>query len=147
MKILFICTGNICRSPAAEAVLRKMCESRTPPWNVDSAGISSWHEGELPDDRARAAAMARGYDMHGISSRAICNDDFTAFDRIYAMTQEHLDFMRANSPDDATADILLFLENADVPDPYFGGDSGFELMMDLLEKRCREIAVVNQTSD
>lgn len=140
MKILFVCTGNICRSPAAEAVLRKLCESRTPPWEIDSAGIGSWHTGESPDRRATAAAQKRGYTMQGISARSVCDDDWKKFDRIYAMAREHLDFMRDNAPEDATADIRLFLENADVPDPYYGGADGFEKMMDLLEEGCRAVA-------
>ena len=139
MKILFVCTGNICRSPAAEAVLRKLSAAHSPPWQIESAGISSWHRGDSPDRRACAAAKLRGYAMDDIVARPVCVADFTAFDRIYAMTQEHLDFLCANAPDNATADIRMFLEHGDVPDPYYGGDEGFSLMMDMLEKRCYEI--------
>lgn len=144
MKILFVCTGNICRSPTAEAVLRKMCATAgLSGWHIDSAGTGSWHAGDAPDPRAQKAASRRDYDLSGISARSLRAPDFEEFDRIYAMAAEHYDFLRANAPDDATATIHLFLDSCgmheDVPDPYYGNGDGFEHMMDLLEKGCRAI--------
>lgn len=141
MKILFICTGNICRSPAAEAVLRKMCADAGLDWQIDSAGTGGWHAGESPDRRAQSAAAARGYDMDGIYARAVCGADFLGFDRIYAMTGEHLAFLREIAPANASAELHLFMEDTggDVPDPYYGGARGFELMMDMLEQKCAHI--------
>ena len=144
MKILFVCTGNICRSPAAEAVMRKMCADAGLDWRIDSAGTGGWHAGESPDRRARQAAAARGYKMDGIYARAVCAADFSEFDRIYAMTGEHLNFLREAAPKDTAAELHLFMETAaggdgDVPDPYYGGGQGFELMMDMLEQRCAQL--------
>lgn len=146
MKILFVCTGNICRSPAAEAVMRKMCAAAGLDWKIDSAGTGGWHAGESPDNRARAAAEARGYATDGIFARAVCAADFAEFDRIYAMTAEHLDFLRETAPPDSKAHLRLFSESgADIPDPYYGGDSGFALMMDMLEKECA--AIIRRASE
>lgn len=144
MKILFVCTGNICRSPCAEAILRKMRENKSPAWEIDSAGTGSWHQGEAPDPRAQKAAQARGYDMSDIVARPLRSSDYDAFDRIYAMANEHLQFLREHAPEDSRAELLLFLDachkGGDVPDPYYGGAEGFTHMMDLLEEGCRAIA-------
>lgn len=140
MKVLFVCTGNICRSPTAEAVLRKMCAEAGLNWQADSAGIGNWHAGEPPDSRAQKAASLRGYDMDGISARSVCTEDFTEFDRIYALAAEHLEFLRANAPEDCKAQLLMFMpDGKDVPDPYYGDGDGFTHMMDLLEAGCRTI--------
>lgn len=140
MKILFICTGNICRSPAAEAVMRKMCADAGLDWKSDSAGIGGWHAGESPDPRARRAAEARGYGMSGIKARAVTADDYEEFDIICAMTEEHEAFLREHAPAGGRcAEIRMFRSSGDVPDPYFGGDDGFEAMMDILEEGCRAL--------
>jgi len=143
-RVLFVCSGNICRSPMAEAVLRKMAADAGVEMKIDSAGTGGWHQGEKADARARHAAQARGYDSGGITARALRTTDFDEFDVIYAMAKSHLHLMRRLSP--RTADkIKLFLqdtvgEDADVPDPYYGGNEGFERMMDLLERGCAAIA-------
>ena len=144
MKILFICTGNICRSPSAEAILRKMCDDAGyHNWVIDSAGIGNWHAGDAADPRAIKAAAQRGYDMTPIRARSINVNDFSDFDRIYAMTHEHLDFLKTNATDDSSCTLHLFLAacgiNEDIPDPYYGKENGFENMMDLLEEGCQRI--------
>ena len=120
-----------------------------PGWKIDSAGISGWHAGEKPDERATKAAAVRGYDMAGIKSRAVVTDDFYEFDRIYAMAEEHRRFLKNNAPPDATADVRLFLEsvndNADVPDPILRRRRRFENMMDLLEAGCKAIVAESDT--
>ena len=147
-KILFICTGNICRSPSAEAILRQLARDADIHLTVDSAGTGNWHTGEAPDARARHAAEQRGYSMAGIKARQVTADDLQRFDIIYAMAKDHLHYMQALA-DSATRDkTVLFLPATtgaggsaleDVPDPYFGSAGGFEHMMDLLEAGCREI--------
>ena len=143
-KILFVCTGNICRSPCAEAVLRHMAAAAGKEVVVDSAGTGIWRRGEAPDARASKAATARGYATDGLAARQVRREDFAAFDRIYAMTGEHQRYLQRLAPSDQREKILLFLpatpgRNADVPDPYSGGNDGFEHMMDLLEAGGREI--------
>lgn len=140
MKILFVCTGNICRSPAAEAVMRKLSTEAGLEWHLDSAGIGNWHAGEPPDARAQKAAHSRGYDMNGIKARSLRTEDFTEFDRIYAMSSEHLEVLREHAPTSGGAELLMFLgDGSDVPDPYYGDGDGFEHMMDLLEESCHRI--------
>lgn len=143
-KILFICTGNICRSPSAEAILRKMLSDAGKNHHVDSAGTGSWHAGDPPDSRAVAACEKRDYSTEGILARPIRANDFAEFDVIYAMTKEHEQFLLHHAPECASK-IKLFLSTVqgekagDVPDPYYGGDNGFGLMMDMLEKGCTVI--------
>ena len=138
-KILFVCTGNICRSPSAEAILRKMTADLGKEIFIDSAGTSSsWQDGTPPDDHAVAVCNKRGYDMQGISSRQLQAADLAEFDLIYAMTESHRQILLHYSPI-AAEKIRLFIEAKDVPDPYGGGASGFEEMMDILEVGCATI--------
>jgi protein-tyrosine phosphatase len=145
VKVLFVCLGNICRSPTAEAVFRQLL-ARSPTGlevEVDSAGIGSWHIGEPPDRRAQAAARRRGFDMSSIRARQIVHEDFALFDLILAMDRENLAELRRRAPAQYRERVRLFLEFApeldvsDVPDPYYGGEAGFEEVLDLAEQAAR----------
>lgn len=145
MKILFVCLGNICRSPTAEAVFRHLAAREAPGLDltIASAGIGNWHIGEPPDERAQAAALRRGFDMSAQRARQIVREDFTAFDLILAMDRENLSELRRRAPGDARERVRLFLEFAaerdvdEVPDPYYGGAEGFERVLDLTEAAAR----------
>lgn len=143
-KILFVCLGNICRSPSAEAVMKKLVEDAG--WadriEVDSAGITGYHEGEPADSRMRAHAARRGYRLDSIS-RPVRLEDFFRFDLIIGMDDRNLEDLKRKAPDlDSVQKIHQMTEFSRnrlydyVPDPYYGGDSGFELVLDLLEDAC-----------
>ena len=142
MRILFICMGNICRSPTAEAVFRHLLQQRAPDVTVeiDSAGTHDYHVGEAPDRRALAAARRRGIDMSGLHARQIQYSDFERFDLLLAMDQENVAELRRRAPATYQERIRLFMEYAPqahsrvVPDPYYGGTQGFEEVLDLLEQ-------------
>jgi protein-tyrosine phosphatase len=143
MRVLFVCLGNICRSPAAEAVLRhKLRELGLEEGvEVDSAGTGDWHVGKPPDSRMRQAAQLRGYDLSALRGRQVSVSDFSRFDLILAMDSSNLEHLRRLRPGGAMAELDLFLRRYDlaldeVPDPYYGGDEGFELVLDLLEQAC-----------
>jgi protein-tyrosine phosphatase len=143
--ILFVCLGNICRSPTAEAVMRTLAAREAPQLSlrVDSAGTSNYHPGSPPDRRSQAAALLRGYDMSGLRARQVRRSDFEQFDLILAMDHENLEDLRAAAPTAAHPRIRLFLEYAerparlDVPDPYYGGPGGFDEVLDLIEAASR----------
>ncbi|MBM7060988.1 low molecular weight phosphotyrosine protein phosphatase [Pseudomonas sp. UL073] len=140
MKVLFVCMGNICRSPTAEGVFRQRLataglEARV---TVDSAGTGDWHVGKAPDGRSRQAAAARGYDLSVLRARQVCVDDFTRFDLILAMDHDNLARLQAMRPAGG-AELDLFLRRYqlaldEVPDPYYGGADGFEQVLDLIEQ-------------
>jgi|TARA_R110000796_G_scaffold208755_2_gene325078 protein-tyrosine phosphatase len=139
-RILFVCLGNICRSPSAEGVFASCLQQSALAQQVqiDSAGTGGYHTGEPPDRRATAAALKRGYDLRAQRARAVADEDFSRFDLILAMDQSNLDNLRARAPANAKAQVGLFMAfapgwSAEVPDPYYGGDDGFEQVLDMLE--------------
>lgn len=142
MKILFVCLGNICRSPTAHGVmLKKLAEQKLDWITVDSAGTASYHIGRPPDKRSQVAARKAGYDLSSQRARQVEVDDFYNFDVIYAMDKANLANLRNMQPSDSTAQISLFLEQGkselnEVPDPYYGAEDGFSLVVELCEDAC-----------
>jgi protein-tyrosine phosphatase len=134
--------GNICRSPTAEGVFRKLVQERAPHLQVeiDSAGTHAYHVGEPPDRRAIAAAARRGIDLSGLRARMVDEADFEGFDLLVAMDQLNREVLLDRSPDEYRERVRLMLEFApsvdveDVPDPYYGGPVGFEHVLDLVEE-------------
>jgi protein-tyrosine phosphatase len=145
VKILFVCLGNICRSPTAEAVLRGLAAREAPELaiTVDSAGTANYHPGSPPDRRSQAAARERAYDLSQLRARQVCSGDFTQFDLILAMDRHNLQVLKERAPSGARDKIQLFLDFApeqpvrEVPDPYYGGTRGFEEVLDLIEAGSR----------
>jgi protein-tyrosine phosphatase len=141
MKILFCCMGNICRSPTAEAVFRRLIEQRGLAEKVlaDSAGTHGYHLGEAPDPRTQQAAKARGYDLSGLRARKVAPADLEFFDLILAMDHSNLDVLRRLCPPDRQHRLKLFMSYArnfdddEVPDPYYGLGHGFDLVLDMVE--------------
>lgn len=137
--VLFVCLGNICRSPTAEAVFRKRASEAGLDFLVESAGTGAWHVGERPDPRAISAGETRGYSFEGQTARQVSSEDFARFEYILAMDSQNLENLRAMSPDNYSGTLALFLNYADnaddknVPDPYYGGPDGFEHVIDLIE--------------
>lgn len=147
-KILFVCSANICRSPTAEAVMHALAKQHNIALEIDSAGTSTWTQDEPMDERAAAAATARGYQTSSIRSRRLKLDDFSHYDLILGMTATHCQEMQqaiADSPHAAAANkIKLFLQhtlnqNQNIPDPYHGGTEGFERMLDSIESGCQAL--------
>ena len=137
--MLFICTGNICRSPTAEAVLRHLAGESSLALRIESAGLGDWHVGDPPDERAQHHARTRGYDLSAQRARQVALTDFEEFDLILAMDRGHLRALQKMAPPQHHAKIRLFVAGADVPDPYYGGADGFEHVLDLVEERCRAL--------
>ena len=145
MRILFVCLGNICRSPTAEVVFRAVAAREAPDvvLEIDSAGTAGYHVGELPDRRTRQAAARRGYDLSAVRARLVEPRDFEYFDLILAMDRENLRALERRAPPQARDRMRLFLEFApqtgisEVPDPYYGGPNGFEDVLDLIEAAAR----------
>jgi protein-tyrosine phosphatase len=144
IRILFVCLGNICRSPSAEGVMKKLVKEAglENEIEIDSAGILSVHQGELPDSRMRRHASLRGYVLDS-RSRPVVTSDFYDFDLIIGMDDRNIQDLKDRAPDlESVAKIHRMTEYScaftynHVPDPYFGGDAGFELVLDLLEDAC-----------
>ncbi|MCL5425881.1 MAG: low molecular weight phosphotyrosine protein phosphatase, partial [Gammaproteobacteria bacterium] len=140
MKVLFVCLGNICRSPTAEGVFRRALEraGMSNAVEVDSCGVGNWHVGKAPDQRAQQAAKRREIDLSGLRARQLSEQDFTEFDYVLGMDQDNLRAMRELKPADSRAHTGLFLDFAgtpgvEVPDPYYGGEEGFENVLDMIE--------------
>ena len=141
VKVIFICMGNICRSPTAEAVFSHYVESAGLSGHIliDSAGTHDYHIGDPPDLRAQRAAQQRGYDMKGLRGRQVEEGDFRRFDYVLAMDKANLAILQRLAPPDSTTQAQLFLEYArhhaerEVPDPYYGGANGFERVLDMVE--------------
>jgi protein-tyrosine phosphatase len=138
-RVLFVCLGNICRSPTAEGVFRHLLRQEAPELQVevDSAGTADYHLGEPPDLRSQRAAMRRGIDLGGLRARQVTSADFARFDLILAMDRANLLELEAMRPKNSRARVQLFLEYApelgrlEVPDPYYRDASGFEEVLDF----------------
>lgn len=140
-RVLFVCMGNICRSPTAEGVTRALAEraGMQGHFEFDSAGTHSYHIGKAPDERTRQAAAKRGYDLSSLRARQVNEYDFVRFDHILAMDHDNLALLREACPEAHLGKLRLFLSFAcerdeiEVPDPYYGGPEGFEQVLDLIE--------------
>jgi protein-tyrosine phosphatase len=146
-RVLFVCLGNICRSPLAENVFRRLVEEAGlgERFEIDSAGTGSWHVGERPDARAASVARARGIELQG-RARQVTQEDLVAFDYVLAMDRENLEELEYMARrGDATAEIRLLraydphADREEVPDPYYGGPSGFEDVFDIVSRSCRSL--------
>lgn len=140
IRVLFVCLGNICRSPTAEGVFRKLV--REEGWHerieIDSAGTHAYHVGDPPDTRAQQAARQRGVDIGDLRGRQARRVDIERFDYVLAMDRENLENLLALCPKGLEHKVRLFMEFApnhppEVPDPYFGGESGFDVVLDMTE--------------
>ena len=144
-RILFVCMGNICRSPTAEGVARALAERQglAQNYEFDSAGTHDYHIGEPPDRRSQAAALARGIDLSKLRARQVAAEDFERFDLILAMDRANLGWLIQRCPETQQHKLQLLLDYAknhpeeEVPDPYYGGSRGFEHVLDLVEDAAR----------
>lgn len=142
VRVLFVCLGNICRSPTAEGVFRKLVDEAGLKGHIeiDSAGTHAYHVGAPPDTRSQAAAKRRGIDLSGLRGRRATDADIEQFEYILAMDGENLSNLKAICPPGLEHKIRLFLEFApdqperEVPDPYYGGEKGFERVLDMIEE-------------
>ncbi|MCP5246463.1 MAG: low molecular weight phosphotyrosine protein phosphatase [Burkholderiales bacterium] len=142
-KVLFVCMGNICRSPTADAVFKQtvLKSGLEDEIFVDSAGTHAYHIGEPPDRRAQSMALKRGYNMNDLRARKVVSDDFVHFDYILAMDNENLELLKQRCPQPYSNKIELLMRyskgiysDQEVADPYFGGDQGFEMVLDMIEE-------------
>jgi len=143
VRILFVCLGNICRSPLAEGIMRHV--AGTGAVDADSAGTGGWHIGDPPDGRSIAVALNHGIDIASQRCRRVGPADFSAFDLIFAMDRSNLATLRAIAPQEAQHKLHLFLDYTmgtarDVPDPYYEGPEGFEAVYSMLFEGCSSLA-------
>lgn len=147
VSVLFVCMGNICRSPTAEGFFRKVVTEAglSDRIHIESAGTHAFHAGAPPDHRAQAAAARRGVVLTNIRARRITDADFETFDYIFAMDKDNLGELLERAPEAHRAKVMLLLDfagtgrTAEVPDPYYGGASGFELVLDLVEQASQRL--------
>lgn len=145
-RVLFVCLGNICRSPTAEGIFRHLAEAEglSTLFEVDSAGTGSWHIGEPPDARMTRAAREAGYRLQGLA-RQVRGSDFARFHHIFAMDRANLEVLRQRAPTEHLPKIRLFRDHdpdgagLDVPDPYYGGDEGFAEVVRIVERTSRAL--------
>jgi len=140
VKVLFVCLGNICRSPSAEGVFRHAVRESglDAQVRIDSCGTGGWHIGKAPDNRAQAKALQRGIDLSALRARQLCPDDLVVHDYVLVMDRQNLaDVMEVWAEHGGTRPQLFLdfdkSEHDEVPDPYYGGDDGFEKLLDLIE--------------
>lgn len=146
VNVLFVCLGNICRSPTAQGVFEQMVSTAglSAAIKVESCGTGSWHVGAPPDSRSARAALKRGYDLSYLRARQVLAEDFEVFQYVLAMDQLNLAELEALSPADYSGQLGLFLEYGsseveDVPDPYYGEGDGFERVLDLVEEASEQL--------
>lgn len=146
-RILFVCLGNICRSPLAEGIFRSAVEKTgaTDLFAIDSAGTGAWHVGNSPDPRSVATAARHGIDISDQRARAVSSADFESFDLLLGMDRSNVATLHSRAPATAAHKVHLFLDYAgigrlDVPDPYYGGDDGFETVYRMLQEASDALA-------
>lgn len=149
--VLFVCLGNICRSPTAEAVFRQKARDANLNVVIDSAGTHGYHIGKAPDKRSQEVGMARGYSFKKIKCRRVDEQDFSKFDYILGMDDRNIEALREKSDSEYHDKIRYLLDftqhdDKEVPDPYYGGKKGFEHVLDLVEQACDGLIKHLQTS-
>lgn len=140
--VLFVCLGNICRSPLAEGVFRTLVDEagQTGRFTVDSAGTGAWHIGNPPDPRSIDVAARHGLDISAQRARQVCTDDFRRFDTIVAMDRDNLETLKSRAAGgSARLRLLLNTPERDVPDPYYGGPDGFDRVLQLVRAGCVDL--------
>jgi protein-tyrosine phosphatase len=145
MKLLFVCLGNICRSPLAEGIMKHKIAEQGLDWEVDSAGTGGWHAGDLPDSRSIQVAQKHGVDLTYQRARKLRSIDYEAFDRIYVMDSINYQDVKRLANEDEYHKIELIMNevephrNINVPDPYYGEGDGFEHVFQMLDRACDAI--------
>ncbi|CAA0088427.1 Low molecular weight protein-tyrosine-phosphatase YfkJ [Zhongshania aliphaticivorans] len=154
-KVLFVCLGNICRSPTAHGVFAKLVAEAglSDSIIIDSAGTGDWHIGRAPDERTQKAAIKRGYDLSALRARQVCSADFDQYDYVLAMDKSNLKDIRAMAGNKTNCHVSLFLDFAEsswqreVPDPYYGGEDGFDTVLELVEDGARGLLAAIQYAE